>query len=162
MQHKGTATLTTPRLTLRRFEPADAEAMFANWANDPEVTRFLTWQPHKDVNESRELIERWVKSYEDPSYYQWAIVLTETGEPVGSISAVRFTNGDLCPEIGYCIGQHWWNQGITSEALRAVIDFFFGEVGVARIAAYHDVDNPRSGGVMRHCGMNYIGRERRS
>ena len=49
LNHKGTATLTTPRLTLRRFEIADAQAMFDNWANDPRVTRHLTWRPHWQV-----------------------------------------------------------------------------------------------------------------
>ena len=59
--------------------------------------------------------------------------------------------------IGYCIGKPWWHQGITSEALAAVIGFFFDRVGVSRIEARHDARNPRSGLVMRKCGMKYEG-----
>lgn len=160
MEHRGTQTLETPRLMLRRFTADDAEAMFANYANDPEVTRFMTWQPHDSVDDSRAIIAEWVSHYDDPSFYQWAIVLREVGLPIGSISVVRYEED--CPEIGYCIGRSWWHQGITSEALAAVIDFLFEEVGVRRIACEHDVENPNSGGVMRHCGMTYVGTARKS
>ena len=61
------------------------------------------------------------------------------------------------PEIGYCMGRRWWHRGIMSEALGAVIDFLFQQVGVERIVARHDVNNPHSGGVMRKCGMVFDG-----
>ncbi len=50
MNHCGTQRLETKRLVLRRLAVSDAEAMFRNWASDPEVTRFLTWPTHTDVN----------------------------------------------------------------------------------------------------------------
>ena len=63
-------------------------------------------------------------------------------------------DGDV-PEIGYCMGKRWWHRGIMSEALGAVMDFLFQQVGVQRIVARHDVNNPHSGGVMRKCGMKF-------
>ena len=60
-------------------------------------------------------------------------------------------------QVGYCIGSKWWHQGITSEALGAVIPFLFEEVGANRIEARHDPNNPRSGDVMRKCGLKYEG-----
>lgn len=59
--------------------------------------------------------------------------------------------------IGYCIGQKWWHQGITSEALKCIIDFLFDEVGVRRVEARHDPRNPNSGAVMKKCSMKYKG-----
>lgn len=59
--------------------------------------------------------------------------------------------------IGYCIGKAWWHRGITSEALKAVMDFLFDVVGANRIEARHDPRNPNSGGVMKKCGMKYEG-----
>ena len=50
MDHKGTVTLETERLQLRCFTEEDAESMYRNWASDPEVTKYLTWPPHADVN----------------------------------------------------------------------------------------------------------------
>ena len=162
MEHKGTVTLASKRLTLRRICADDAPAMFANWASDPEVTRYLTWQPHESIEVTERVIASWVASYDDPAFYQWAIELRGTGDVVGTISVVGWSLEKSCAEIGYCIGRAWWHQGITSEALATVIDFLFGEVGVKRIRSVHDVENPNSGGVMRHCGMTYAGTERRA
>lgn len=157
MEHKGTQKLETDRLLLRRFEMADAEVMFRNWASDSEVTKFLTWPTHTDVGVSRTVTEDWVRSYSDNRYYQWAIVLKDINEPVGSIAAVKVIDDLEMVEIGYCIGRKWWHQGITSEALKAVMDFFFDEVGVNRIQSYHDPRNPNSGKVMMKCGLKYEG-----
>ena len=63
LTHKGTVTLETPRLILRRAEPADAPAMFRNWATDPEVTKYLTWPPHGNIAITRSLLERWSAEY---------------------------------------------------------------------------------------------------
>ena len=60
-------------------------------------------------------------------------------------------------QIGYCIGRTWWHKGIMTEALNAVIDFFFDTVGANRVEARHDINNPNSGAVMRKCGMQYEG-----
>lgn len=160
MTHKGTVSLETERLILRRFTPDDADAMFRNWAGDPEVTRFLSWPTHTDVSVSRAVIDSWTKEYEKPNYYSWAIVLKEINEPIGSISAV-FCRDDLrLVEIGYCIGQKWWHRGYTSEALAELIRFFFEDVGMNRIEAKHDPRNPNSGKVMLKCGMKYEGTTR--
>ena len=157
MNHLGAKTLETERLILRPFKLSDAEAMYNNWANDPDVTKYLTWQPHKDVEETRGVISRWIKEAEDPENYQWAIVLKEIGEPIGSISVVALVNERDIVSIGYCIGKKWWHQGITSEAFEAVIRFMFDEVGVNRLEARHNVFNPNSGGVMKKCGLTYEG-----
>ena len=52
MRHAGTQTLETDRLFLRQLLPEDAEQMYTNWASDPEVTRFLRWEPHKNALET--------------------------------------------------------------------------------------------------------------
>ena len=65
-------------------------------------------------------------------------------------------------EIGYCIGRKWWKQGITSEALERVMRFLFDEVGVNRVEARHDVNNPNSGKVMQKCGMTLEGIHRQA
>jgi len=158
MKHLGTRTIDTERLTLRRFLPSDAEAMFRNWANDPEVTRYLTWQPHGEPGVTAETLTSWIGSYAQDSFYQWAIVPKgEDGEPIGSISVVSMSDKALKAEIGYCIGKQWWGRGITAEALSAVIKFLIHEVGMQRIEAKHDAQNPNSGRVMRKCGMQYEG-----
>ena len=160
--HKGTQTIETARLILRSAVREDAEAMFRNWASDSEVTKYLTWPTYDKVDTAYEILDKWVAEYERPDFYQWMIELKEIGEPIGSISVVHQNDHVEEAEIGYCIGSSWWHKGIMSEALSAVINFLFEEVGMNRIAAKHDPNNPHSGGVMRKCGMLYEGTSRSS
>ena len=160
LTHKGTQTIETQRLIMRRAVREDAEPMFRNWASDPEVTKFLTWPAHSSIAVSEMVIGSWIREYEKDSYYQWMIVLKELGEPIGSISVVRQREDVAEAEIGYCIDRNWWHQGIVTEALTAVIEYLFTEVGMNRVAARHDPNNPHSGGVMRKCGMKYEGTNR--
>ena len=157
MRFPGTVQLKTPRLTLRRFTMADADAMYRNWASDPEVTRFLTWPPHASPEVSAAVLADWVPGYENPRQYQWAIVPDVFGEPIGSISFIGINESISEVSAGYCIGRPWWHQGYTSEALRAVIRFAFEEMDANRVSAIHNLLNPRSGGVMRSCGMQQEG-----
>jgi len=160
LTHKGTVTIVTQRLTLRRFVPDDAPTMFRNWASDDNVTRYLTWFAHRSVEETADIVNRWVAEYEADNRYQWAIVLRELGEPIGSIGVVRQNEDAAAAELGYCIGEAFWHRGYVSEALRAVMDFLFDEVGYNRLSAIHDIRNPRSGAVMKACGMQYEGTRR--
>ncbi len=161
MKHCGTQTLETKRLILRRFTVRDADAMYTNWASDPEVTRYLTWPAHAGVETSRAVLADWTAAYAQESCYQWAIVLKDRAdEPVGSIGAVDVSDDIAAVQIGYCLGRRWWHQGIMSEALGAVMDFFFDAVGCNRVACRHDPRNPHSGMVMQKCGMKYEGTQR--
>jgi len=157
MKHLGTQTLETVRLILRPFTLADAPAMFANWAGDPEVTRYLTWPTHASEEVSRAVLADWVPRYDDPKKYEWAIVLRELGQPIGSMGVVDIKEEIRSMHIGYCIGRRWWHQGLTSEALGAVIRFLFEQVGINRVDSRHDPRNPNSGRVMAHCGMTKEG-----
>lgn len=161
MRHLGTKVLETERLVLRQFRIEDADAMFNNWASDPEVTKYLMWPYHKNVEISRHVLGDWISQYLKDDYYQWAIVLKENSdEPIGSIAVVRKDDDTEMVQVGYCIGKRWWKQGITSEALSALIKFFFKEVKLNRIEARHDPRNPSSGKVMMKCGMKYEGTKR--
>lgn len=157
MKNLGTKTMETERLILRRFELSDAENMYKNWASDSEVTKYLTWPTHSSVEISRKVIDMWIKDYDDDKNYQWCIELKSTGEAIGSIGVVNFKESIEAVEIGYCIGREYWNKGITTEALNALIKFFFEEVGVNRIEARHDPVNSGSGKVMLKCGLKYEG-----
>ncbi|MGN0115659.1 MAG: GNAT family N-acetyltransferase [Acutalibacteraceae bacterium] len=86
MKHTGTQTIVTPRLTLRRFNSGDAEEMFKNWTNDSRVTKYVTWQPHGNIENTKALLKMWIDSYKDENYYNWAIEYD--GRVIGNITAV--------------------------------------------------------------------------
>ncbi len=153
MNRTGTRQIETNRLVLRPFRPDDAEDMFRNWASDPEVTRFLTWPAHASVEVSRTVLDSWISRYENGNFFNWAIEWKETGAVIGNISVVHLNEKTEAADIGYCLGRAFWGRGIMPEALRAVMDYLFDTVGVRRVAACHDVNNPRSGRVMRKAGL---------
>ena len=161
LNHKGTKVIETDRLILRPFNMADAEPMFRNWASDDLVTRYVTWPTHESVDVTRMVLADWTSHYGEKDFYNWAIVLKENGpEPIGNIAAVHIRENTLCATMGYCMSRAHWGKGIMTEALRALVDFFFDEVGCNRICADHDIENPASGRVMEKSGMRFEGTAR--
>ncbi len=157
MDHKGTVSLETDRLLLRRFVLEDAGAMYGNWASDAAVTKFLTWPAHASVDVTKKVLASWIAAYERADFYNWAMELKQTGELIGNIAVGKFREDIASAELGYCMGTKWWGQGLMPEAGRAVVRYLFDEVGFNRIAAVHAVGNPKSGRVMQKLGMRYEG-----
>lgn len=153
----GTQTIETDRLILRRFTIDDAEDMYNNWASDPEVTKFLTWPTHSSVDVSRYVLNDWVPHYEEGDYFNWAMELKENGQVIGNISVVEVKERAEAADMGYCMSRAYWGRGLMPEALKAVMDYLFDVVGLNRVAACHDVNNPKSGRVMDKAGMKREG-----
>lgn len=156
MLNKVTKVMETERLILRPFEINDANDMFINWCCDPEVTKYLTWSPHENLEDSQKIAKLWHDQAESNSIYQWAIELKSIQQVIGSIGIVRDNPETKTGELGYAIGRKFWHQGITTEAANAVIPYLF-ECGYERIQAIHDVKNPNSGKVLEKVGMTKEG-----
>lgn len=158
LTHKGTQEIYTKRLRLRRYNISDAEYMYRNYAKDERVTKFLSWKPYKNIEDIEEFLVARIKEYTSHRIYNWAIEMNS--EIIGSISTTSIDERNCNCEIGYCIGFDYWNKGISSEALLGVMNFLFNEVGMHRITAKHDVENPASGRVMIKCNMIFEGKLR--
>lgn len=152
MKDFGTRTIETERLILRRFTPADAEGMYLSWASDENVTKYVSWNAHKNPAETLALIQHWIREYDNNSY-NWVVELKETHELIGNISAISVRRRHNNCEIGYCYGSKYWNQGYATEALTAVIDYLFNTCEMHIIEAKHHSTNPASGRVMEKAGM---------
>lgn len=150
--------LSTERLMFRRWSEADAPVLY-KYASDPEVGSRAGWPPHKSEEESLEIIRTLFNSDS-----MWAIVLKETGEPIGCIGYMvkgqsNIDLGDNDAEIGYWIARPYWNRGICTEALRWMIDVCFNEKHFHVLWSDYFIDNPASGRVMRKCGFEETGVE---
>lgn len=150
--------LSTERLLLRKFREEDAVAYFACLGGSEAVTKYMLWQPHRDIAESEESIRKICRRYGSATPYTWAIVLKGTDALIGRIDLLRFDEEAGTCSFAYMLGVDFWNQGYGTEALRAVFDFAFTQLEVAAIDADHMADNPASGAVMRKVGMRYQGR----
>lgn len=158
LEHKGTRELNTERLTLRRFILSDAASMYKNYATDDRVTKFLSWKPYKCIVGVEEYLSDLISQYSNLNVYHWAIEMDN--EIIGSISTISIDYKNCNCEVGYCLGYDYWNKGITTEALNAVMNFLFNKVGIHRIMAKHDVENSASGKVLQKCNMIYEGKLR--
>ena len=155
MNKQNNKKLIGNKLILRKFKISDAKDMYNNWANDEDVTKYLTWNPHKDIEESREIISSWVRNYNKEDFYQWAICKLDD-ESIGSITLMDVDVSNKSAFVGYCIGKKYWNQGYTSEALKLILKYAFEEVRFRTIYAKHDAKNINSGRVMKSTGMKYF------
>ncbi len=153
--HLGTQPLQTPRLLLRRFTMDDAQNMFDLWCNDPEVTRFLSWAPHGTIDKTKRLLKSWKQRYEDTMFYNWCIEFE--GLPIGGIDLIMRSEKSLRAELGYCLSNRYKGRGLVTEAACAVLTFAFEDVGLHKICAKHDVENPASGRIMQKLGMRQEG-----
>lgn len=157
MTHKGTVKLETKRLILRRFTIDDAEDVFQRWSGSAENSRFVMRSPHLSVTETKEMLQEYIRNYDKPDFYMWGIVFE--GNLIGYICGNEMNEEIKSICVGYCITKSCWNKGITTEATKVVIDFFFS-IGFNRIFSYHNPLNPASGKVMQKCGMRFEGRIR--
>lgn len=162
LNHMGTESIETLRLQLRKFELSDASDMFNHWAGDAEVCKYLSWGPHPSEDISSKRIANWVNHYSYNNSYVWAIVWKNKGTVIGSISVEFSDDYTQSCEVGYCLGKAYWNRGIMTEALHAVMHYLFYEIGYREIKAKHDVLNLASGKVMQKAGMNFIKYEYRT
>lgn len=155
MAHLGTKKIETKRLVLRKFKLTDSTEFYKNWASNSNVTKYLTWDIHENEQVTKELLKEWVPQYKNNNYYQWAIELKGTKEIIGAISIVDIDEEKENMEIGYCIGEQWWNNGYMTEAVKEVIEFLFKEVNIKTITGKADSRNKASIKVLTKCGLKY-------
>ena len=147
-------TLETERLRLRELKIEDAEEVFKNWTSDDDVSKYVRWCTHKNVEETKGYLKQEIKRCSEGNYFTWGIVIKETNELIGAISA--FPSEDERYEIGYNISKKHWNNGYTTEALKKVLEYLTNEIGIYRYICAHNVLNVASGKVMMKAGFKYV------
>lgn len=149
-------TLETKDLTLRPLRRKDAEDIF-RYASDPEVARYVLWDPHRSASETRAWIVSLLRQARMGYPTSWAIVPRETGKVIGTIGFVWYSAENRSAELGYSLSREYWNRGYATQALAAVAEECFRSLPVNRLEAQHDVRNPASGRVMEKCGFRREG-----
>jgi len=148
--------LETERLILRPLRMGDAGDLFA-YARDPEVSRHVLWDTHENIAQSRQFLRAAIRQYRRGMPGSFAIVLRASGRMIGTVGFMWVNTDYKSAEVGYSLSRDYWNQGMMTEALRAVIAFGFDTLRLNRIEAQHETDNPASGRVMENVGMRLEG-----
>lgn len=149
-------TLSTAHLTLRQTRTSDAGDVFRNYAQNPNVTRYLTWSVHKDVGDSHAFIATLLEELKEGKTLPWMITLRgREPEVVGMIAAHISGHKAM---IGYVLAQEHWGLGYMSESLTAVLNYLRdARPDLVRLWAFCDVDNVGSARVMTNAGMEREG-----
>lgn len=151
MPARPPTTFATARLIGRPPRAEDAPAVFAAYAADREVTRYLSWAAYTEVEPLArflgECAERWRQG---EGHLAWLLCPSGTDTPIGSIG-LEVTGSRVV--FGYVLGRAHWGRGLAAEALRPLIDWALAQPGIYRAWAFCDVDNPASARVMEKAGM---------
>ncbi|HEY2920366.1 MAG TPA: GNAT family N-acetyltransferase [Candidatus Binatia bacterium] len=151
-------TLKTERLRLRKVKLADAEAIFRQYAQDPEVTKYVSWRAHKDIEETREFVRMCLLAWDVGNAFHWVIERLEDKQVMGMMSARA---GGEKWELGYVLARFHWERGYMTEAVKGIIAWAMRQKDIYRIWAVCDVDNLASARVMEKAGMQREGVLRR-
>ena len=148
--------LTTERLTLRKMLVADTSDMY-EYASRPDVTTYLTWQPHPDRDYTREYLQYLGGRYNAGMFYDWAVIYEPDCKMIGTCGFTSFKCSSDSAEVGYVLNPEYWGRGIAVEALERVLAFGFEDMGLHRIEARFMDGNDRSRRVMEKVGMTFEG-----
>ncbi len=155
---KPPSTFDTSRLHLRPPVISDAEAIFTSYAQDKEVTKYMTWLPHPTIEVTREFIHRCIASWEDESAFAWVISLREDNRLLG---LVDLRIGSFMADFGYVITRNDWGKGFATEAVQEVVGWAIEQPSIYRVWAVCDVENLASARVLEKVGMEKEGILRR-
>ncbi len=154
--------LPTPRLLIRPFAAGDAEQLHSR-RNDPDVARWQNWTlPYP--RERAEAVVADVMAMDGPANDDWwmaTIAQADTGEVVGDL-AVNLTWDSRCAEVGYTLARPHWGKGYASEAVTAIVEYLFEQVGVTRVAGTLHPENRASAMVLERAGFVFEGHTRLS
>lgn len=145
-------TFETERLVLRRPVAADAGGIFAAWASDAEVTRYLTWRPHPSEATTVALVERYDRAWRTGEG-ELAWIIAGKVRPEVPLGCIGITLDGHTAEIGFVLARAWHGRGVMTEALRCLLAHALALPDIWRVSAICDTENLASARVLEKAGM---------
>ena len=142
----------TERLILRKIREIDYIDMY-EYSADADVTRYLTWQPHANLSETKRYANDLQKRYKAGKFFDWGLVHKEDGKFIGTCGLTTINLNKNACEVGYVLSKKYWGRGLIPEALELVMDFAFVYLGFERIEGRFLEGNVNSRKVMQKMGM---------
>lgn len=141
--------IQTERLVLRSYKLSDASEVFDSYAQDIEVTKYLTWRPHHSIEQTKAFVRDRVEAWEKGNDFTWAITLNDNA----LIGGIGLQVKDFSANFGYVISKPHWNNGYATEALKSIVQWALTQSRIFRIWAVCDVENKASARVMEKAGL---------
>jgi RimJ/RimL family protein N-acetyltransferase len=159
MPEKPPVKIISTRLLLRMPMMEDAFPIFELYAQDEEVTRFLTFKPHHSIKDTKTFLERCLKNWEKNISFPWTIIRRRDKQLIGMIEIVNIEQTGI--QLGYVLAKKFWGNGYMTEALQKIIEWSFTQEDIYRVWAVCDIENTASARVLEKAGMHKEGVLRR-
>ncbi len=148
----------TTRLLLRPPVIEDADALFATYTRDPEVTKYLVWRPHESIETTRAFVRHCLHAWAKGTSFPWVILRRADNQLLGMVE-IRLNL--FRAELGYVLARRFWGQGYMTEAVRTLVEWAIAQPEIYRVWAVCDAENLGSARVMERAGMQREGLLRR-
>jgi ribosomal-protein-alanine N-acetyltransferase len=149
-------TLDTARLQLTEVQSEHAPAIYEIFSN-LQVIRYYGMDPFQKITQAENIVKHFRTNYESKKGIRWAIIMKEDNRFVGTIGLNNLAFGMKKAEVGFEIHPDFWRSGITSEALHAVLEYSFKELGLHRMGAVTFPANVASIGLLKKRGFQQEG-----
>ena len=152
-------TLPTERLVLRAVTENDASALFAIFSDDA-VMRYWSRPPMTSIEDARALVTEIEAHWRSRTLFQWGVTERMGGSLIGTCTIYGWNRTHARAELGYALRKDRWGRGLATEAVRAVLDFAFGPMGLHRVGADTDPRNEASARLLERLGFQREGMQR--
>lgn len=148
---------------VREGDVRDLPAMH-EYASDPEVTRYMTWEPNSTIEQTRAVLSQQTDEARNTPRddYQLTIALAPTDELAGRIRLTVTSSDHRLADVGYVLRRRYWGKGYATEALLLLVDFAFRALSLHRLEATCDPENTGSWRVLEKAGFKREGHLRRN
>ncbi len=157
LNHVGTQILHSERLILRPFRYTDDDDMLSYWVSDPKIQSLYSEPVYTTKEEVKELLDKYISSYQQHDYYRWAIIEKESSICIGQIAIFLVDSKNHFCEIEYALGSKFHRKRYGTEAVKSILSFCFNEVHFHKVQVCHKESNTASQGVIRKCNFTYEG-----
>jgi len=157
LTHCGSKKIDTSRLLLMPFRYDDDNDMLRYWVSDDKIQSIYSEPVYSTKVEVKELLDKYISSYQKDDYYRWAIIEKESDACIGQLAIFLVDNKNHFCEIEYCIGSQFQRKGYCGEAVQAIINYAFCNINIHKMQVCHKDNNIASKGVIQKCGFTYEG-----
>ncbi len=150
--------ILTERLVLRPPTEVDAERIFVRYGQDQEVCRYMSWTPHRSIDDTLTFLRRITSDNAEGRSLGFLIFSRQSSELLGSVGGSIEMHR---MQFGYCLARDAWGRGYATEAAAAFVPAALAIPGLIRIQAFCDVENRSSAHVLEKIGLELEGTLRR-
>lgn len=156
-------TIATPRLRMRPISPGDAEAIWP-YAADPDTSRFMSWNPHRTLEETKAFIADVSRRMADGTTIAWIVAERDSGAVCGIVSLIGILRTHRAlrydkAELAYWIGKPFQRRGYATEACSAALEYAFGSLCLNKVTVAHAAENAASKNLIVRLGFREVGTE---